>query len=93
MFVKVPGIPNLERKAAKRAFDGFLAGKNLTSNQIHFINMIVNHLAISRWIEPGELYGSPFTDLSPLGVEGIFSSQQVHEIVSILHQVKQRAAA
>ena len=86
-------IVGLEREAAKRAFSGFQAGKNLTANQIHFVNMIVNHLSLTGWIEPGELYGSPFTDFSPLGVEGIFSSSQVQEIVTILQQVRQRAAA
>jgi type I restriction enzyme R subunit len=86
-------IVGLERQAAKRAFETFLSGRNLSANQIHFVNMIVNHLAISGWIEPGELYGSPFTDFSPLGVEGLFNSSQVQEIVTILSQVKQRAAA
>jgi type I restriction enzyme, R subunit len=55
--------------------------------------MIVNHLSLTGWIEPGELYGSPFTDFSPLGVEGIFAPAQVEEIVSILGTIRQKAAA
>src|SRR5208283_3493152 len=34
----------LDREAAKRAFDGFLAGKTLTANQIQFVNLVIDYL-------------------------------------------------
>jgi type I restriction enzyme, R subunit len=39
------------------------------------------------------LYESPFTDMSPRGPDGVFSSTQVDELVSVLNQVRERAVA
>ena len=39
----------LDREAAKRAFDGFLAGKNLFANQIQFVNLVIDYLTQSGW--------------------------------------------
>jgi type I restriction enzyme R subunit len=39
------------------------------------------------------LYESPYTDYSPLGVDGLFTSEQVDELVAILADIRRRAAA
>jgi type I site-specific restriction endonuclease len=41
LFVR--SMVGLNREAAKRAFDGFLAGKTLTANQIHFTNLVIDY--------------------------------------------------
>ena len=90
LFVR--SIVGLDREAAKRAFDGFLTGKALTANQIHFVNLVVDYLTQSGLMSPAQLYESPFTDFSPKGVEGVFDSEQVLQLVGILHEVRNRAA-
>ena len=82
----------LDREAAKRAFDGFLAGKTLTANQIQFVNLVIDYLTQSGWMSAAQLYESPFTDFSPRGVEGVFDSAQVTQLLSILEGVRQTAA-
>jgi len=37
------------------------------------------------------LYDSPYTDFSPRGVDGVFQSKEVDELVSILDEVRRRA--
>jgi type I restriction enzyme R subunit len=91
LFVR--SIVGLDREAAKRAFDGFLAGKALTANQIQFINLVIEFLTQSGWMSASQLYDSPFTDFSPKGVEGVFSSDQVIQLVGILDDIRARAAA
>jgi type I restriction enzyme R subunit len=86
-------IVGLDREAAKRAFDGFLAGKTLTANQIQFVNLVVDYLTQSGWMSAAQLYESPFTDYSPRGVEGVFSSEQVVQLVGILDEIRNRGAA
>ena len=83
----------LDREAAKAAFDKLLIGKSPTANQIEFMNLIINHLAEQGFMDPVLLYGSPFVDFSPRGVEGVFSSDQVTAICSILDGIRQTAAA
>jgi type I restriction enzyme R subunit len=89
LFVR--SIVGLDREAAKRAFDGFLAGKTLAANQIQFINLVVDYLTQAGWMSASQLYESPFTDFSPRGVEGVFNSAQVTQLLSILESVRQTA--
>jgi type I restriction enzyme R subunit len=42
---------------------------------------------------PRLLYESPFTDLDPLGVAGVFGEGEVVELIQILRDVQERAAA
>ena len=81
----------LDREAAKRAFDGFLAGKILSANQIQFVNLVIDYLTQSGWMSAAQLYESPFTDYSPRGVEGVFDPAQVTQLLSILDNIRQAA--
>ena len=89
LFIR--SLVGLEREAAKKAFDEFLAHRTPTANQIEFVNLIIEHLTDRGVMEPGRLYESPFTDLDVLGVEGVFESADVVELISILEDVRKRA--
>ena len=91
LFIR--SLVGMDREAAKQAFGQFLTGKTPTANQIEYINMIIEHLTEHGVIEPELLYESPFTDINPLGPEGVFTSEQVDSLVSVLHEIRERAAA
>jgi uncharacterized protein with HEPN domain len=44
-------------------------------------------------VEGGLLYESPYTDLHPLGPDGLFEVAQVEALLSVLDEVKGRAVA
>lgn len=91
--VFVRSLIGLDREAAKQVFATFLTGKTLNSNQIEFVNLIIDHLTENGVLDPGILYESPFTDLSPQGPDGLFSSTQVDELVAALERVRSMAVA
>jgi hypothetical protein len=62
------------------------------SNQIEFINLIVDHLAELGVMAPQLLYESPFTDISPRGPEGVFPSDKVDEIITLLNEISEKVA-
>lgn len=62
-------------------------------NQIEFVNMIVDYLTAHGAMDAAILYESPFTDITPQGPDGLFTSTQVDELFSILEEVSTRAAA
>jgi type I restriction enzyme R subunit len=91
--VFIRSLVGLDREAAKQAFSQFLTSGTSTANQVEFVNMIVDYLTEHGVMEPARLYESPFTDKSPRGPEGVFSSEQVDTLVAVLSKIRERAAA
>ncbi len=91
LFIR--SLVGLEREAAKMAFADFIAGRTLNGNQIHFVNLIIDHLTDGGVMDPRRLYESPFTDLDDQGVSGLFRQADIHSIVQVLAVVRDRAAA
>ena len=91
LFVR--SLVGLDREAAKQAFAGFLGGKTLVANQIEFVNLIVDHLTEHGVMGAALLYESPFTDVTPRGPDGIFTSSQLDELLAVLDQVRAAALA
>lgn len=89
----VRSLVGMDREAAKHALAGFLSGKALSAIQIEFVNLIVNHLTAHGLMDAALLYESPFTDLTPRGPDGLFSSVQIDELVSVLERVRATAVA
>ena len=91
LFIR--SLVGLDREAAKSALTEFMIGRNLTANQIEFIDLIVDHLTERGAIDPRRLYESPFTDIDDQGVGGVFPSVDVRILVHILAAVRAKAAA
>ncbi len=91
LFVR--SLVGMDRQAAKNALGTFLVGGSLRSNQIEFLDEVVNHLTEHGVMEANRLYESPYTDFNPLGVDGVFDSKQVDALISILDIVRRRAIA
>jgi type I restriction enzyme R subunit len=81
----------MDRQAAKIALGAFLAGGKLKANQIQFVDEIINHLTEHGALEPARLYESPYTDFNAQGVDGVFNSSQVDELISALEIIRSRA--
>ena len=91
--VFIRSLVGLDRETAKQAFGEFLTGSTASANQVEFVNMIVDYLTENGVMDAALLYESPFTDRSPRGPEGVFSSVQVDQLVAVLAEIRERAAA
>lgn len=91
LFVR--SLVGLDRGAAKQVFADFVSGKTLGANQIEFVNLIVDHLTEHGVMGAALLYESPFTDVTPHGPEGLFTSEEVDELIGVLDHVRATAIA
>jgi type I restriction enzyme R subunit len=91
LFVR--SLVGLDREAAKAALGGFLDGKTFSANQIEFVSAIIDHLTERGYMLAELLYESPYTDFNPQGVEGVFPSEEVDELITVLEEVRRRAVA
>ncbi len=91
LFVRA--LVGLDREAAKQALNAFLLGKTLNADQIEVVTMVIDHLTANGAMKPELLYESPYTDFDSRGVDGVFPSAQVTELIAVLEDVRKRAAA
>jgi type I site-specific restriction endonuclease len=90
LFVRA--LVGMDREAAKVAVSHFMQGRLMTANQIEFTNPVISHLASRGWIDLPQLYASPFTDLHPHGIDGIFDDGSTQAWIAMLQSIRQNAA-
>lgn len=86
-------LTGLDRAAAKLAFGTFLSSRNLTADQIEFIDMILDSLTENGLIDPKLFYESPFTDIDAMGIVGVFGKEDAQQVISIVKQLNDTANA
>lgn len=91
LFIR--SIVGLDRAAAKQAFAQFLDHKRYTTNQIDFVNLVIDYLTEYGTIDPARIYESPFTALAPQGPETIFPTPDLDEFFNIVKHLHDTAAA
>jgi type I restriction enzyme R subunit len=77
-------IVGLDRNAVKKAFSKYLKPP-FDSNQIRFVEMIIDYLTQNGVIDPGMLYEGQFADLHQDGLDGVFGNDNdIEGIIAIV---------
>jgi type I restriction enzyme R subunit len=87
------GIVGMEREAAKAAFGEILQQQTMNSQQIRFMDAIINYISFKGIIAPSELFEPPFTDINTSGIMGVFDMEISTRIISLIEEIKERAIA
>jgi type I restriction enzyme R subunit len=93
LTVFIRSLVGLDRDAVKAAFARFLDGTRYGSQQIRFVEMIIDRLTRNGVMAPGQLYEPPFTALHHEGLDGAFDDADADAIVGIIAEINDRAAA
>ena len=89
----IRSLVGLDRNASKEAIGQFLDQNHYSSQQIRFVEMIIDRLTQGGVMEPGQLYEPPFTSLHYQGLDGAFGDGDAEAIVGIIEEINHRAAA
>lgn len=65
----------------------------LSAQQIRFVDTIIKYLTVNDFIDPGALFGPPFTDIASNGLIDVFSPEQATEIVHLVERINKNAVA
>ena len=90
LFIR--SLVGLDRAAAKRAFAKFLDDKRYSTNQIRFVEMVIDYLTEHGTVEERRVYESPFISVAPEGPDAIFVSDDVDEFFEIVKHLRETAA-
>lgn len=89
----VRSLIGLDRSSVRKAFSEFIRNSNFNANQIEFVDLIIDALSKNGRIDPARLYEQPFTRLNDQGLSGMFDDGAAKEIVRILDDLNNSAAA
>ena len=83
-------IIGLDRNAAKEVFADFLSEGTFSSNQIQFVNEIINYLTQHGVMEVGRLYEQPFNEIGS-SPDDLFKKSDLDKICNLIDFVRKRA--
>ena len=83
----------LDINAAKLAFGDILINKTLHSQQIRFIDTIINFFVVNGGIDPAMLFEPPFTDIDSNGIAGLFDDETQIKLIQLIEKVNDNAVA
>jgi type I restriction enzyme R subunit len=68
-------IVGMDRCAAKAAFAIFLDDRSLNSQQMRFVELVIDQLTARGFMEPATLYESPFSGIHAGGPDALFAGK------------------
>lgn len=86
-------LTGLDKAATKEAFSQFVSHHQLSADQAEFLDMVIDSLTESGFVDPATFYESPFTDFDDMGIAGIFDRDQTKEIILIVQHLNEVVAA
>lgn len=85
-------VIGLESSEIELVFAQYLDKNTFNVNQIRFIEQIIAYLKINgTMLNLGSLFESPFIDMNSDSIYGVFSSNDVNNIVSLIKEINENA--
>ena len=83
-------IIGLDAEAVDEVFTAFIhLHPHLTAKQHRFVAMLKAHISTNGGLELERLYEAPFTTLSADGIDGVFSDDQIGELLAVIARINQ----
>ena len=83
-------IAKLEYDAAMKAFSEFINDQSLNSNQIAFVQKIIDYVVNNGYIESVKILLSPPFD-KPYNFMKLFSAEKQQKLITLINSIKENA--
>jgi type I restriction enzyme R subunit len=87
----IRSIVGLDVEAAKTAFGSFVNSPNFNSQQIRFVDTIIQYLTVNGTIDGEAFFGPPFTDISSNGLVDVFNQELSASIINLIDVLNRNA--
>ena len=88
----IRSLVGMDQAAAQAAFSRFLDQSLYSSQQIRFVQMIIERLTAHGEVTVGQLYEAPFTAIHHEGLDGAFRPQDADAIADAVNEVNRWVA-
>jgi type I restriction enzyme R subunit len=89
----IRSIVGLDINAAKLAFGAILADQTLNTQQIRFLDLIIDFFNVKGIIQADMLFEPPFTDINSTGIMGVFDEHTSTKIIELIEEINHTAVA
>ena len=89
----IRSLVGMDRAAAQQAFAQFLDSERYSSQQIRFVEMIIERLTAHGEVTVGQLYDPPFTGVHHEGLDGAFARSEDADALTEALQATQQLVA
>lgn len=80
-------LVGLDRAACQARFADFLDNKRYSSNQIRFVQFLIDELSREGVVDAGRLYESPYMGVAPEGPEQLFTTEDADRIFDTINEL------
>ncbi|MDL5037808.1 DEAD/DEAH box helicase family protein [Comamonas sp. Y6] len=88
----IRSLVGMDRAEAQKAFARFLDANRYSSQQIRFVEMIIERLTAHGEVTVGQLYDPPFTAIHQEGLDGAFNQQDADALAETVNEMQRLVA-
>ena len=81
-------LVGLDRDAVQGELNRYVGEHTWTAAQLRFLSLLVNYLTRNGVMDPRKLYGPPFSETHPRGIDGLFDQAMGDNIVAFVQRVR-----
>ena len=87
----IRSIIGVERTEIEKVFSEYLDNNKFNSNQIRFVETIIDYIKCNGTMDTGKLFEQPFTFINTEGLDGVFAPKDADNIIYLINEINKNA--
>lgn len=87
----IRSIIGVERAEIEKVFSEYLDNNKFNSNQIRFVETIIDYIKCNGTMDTGKLFEQPFTFINTEGLDGVFAPKDADNIIYLINEINKNA--